>query len=297
MQILHVDTGRSMRGGQHQLLLLLRGLEQRGHQQTLLAREPLLSHWPGERAGYLALRHAAQQAEVIHAHDARAHNLAALAGADKPLVVSRRVAFPPRRGPASRWKYSRASCFIAVSEHVKGQLLAAGIPASRITVVYDGAPVSGEFRRPVRGAEPLVVTPKHSDPLKGTELLRSACNKARVPLLESPALADDLKKASLFVYLSASEGLGSAILFAMAHSVPVIASRVGGIPEIVEHEVTGLLVDNQVEQIAAAIQRLSRDEALASQCAERAYLQVLERFTDDIMVRQTEEVYRAILAG
>ena len=47
MRILHVDTGRSLRGGQRQLLMLLKGLKERGHEQTLLARGPLLDQWEG----------------------------------------------------------------------------------------------------------------------------------------------------------------------------------------------------------------------------------------------------------
>ena len=77
----------------------------------------------------------------------------------------------------------------------------------------------------------------------------------------------------------------------------ILASRVGGIPEIVEHETTGLLVGNAIEEIAAALRRFSTDRRLARECAERAFGLVEERFTDAIMVRQTEQIYRAVFSA
>ena len=62
---------------------------------------------------------------------------------------------------------------------------------------------------------------------------------------------------ALFLYITHSEGLGSAVLLAMAAGVPVIASNVGGLPEIVEHERTGLLTENTAQAIANAIRRLT----------------------------------------
>ena len=298
MQILHVDTGRSLRGGQRQLLLLLQGLKERGHEQTLLARGPMLDEWKGaEVADFVNLRRAARTVDLIHAHDARAHTLAAVHCPGKCLVVARRVAFAVRSGLLSRWKYSCADRFIAVSEFVKSQLMNSGIPSSKITVVYDGTPAPPEINRLRSPADPaLVIAPAIDDPLKAGELLRACCEKAGVQLRLSQDLPAELREADLFVYLSENEGLGSAILLAMANGVPVVASRIGGIPEIVEHGVTGLLADNRLEDVTTQIRRLIHDRDLASACTQRAYQQVRERFSDDIMVRQTEDVYRARLS-
>ena len=73
---------------------------------------------------------------VVHAHDARTHTMATLLRG-RPLVVARRVAFPV----GSRWKYGKARRYIAVSEFVKGVLIEGGVPAEKISVVYDGVPV------------------------------------------------------------------------------------------------------------------------------------------------------------
>ena len=81
----------------------------------------------------------------------------------------------------------------------------------------------------------------------------------------------------------------------MAHKVPVVASHVGGIPEIVDHEHTGLLVANNATDIANALKRFAHNPNFAQECTERAYQQFLEHFTDDIMVQRTERAYRKVL--
>jgi glycosyltransferase involved in cell wall biosynthesis len=299
MRILHLDTGREMRGGQWQLLLLLRGLEARGVRQTLLARGPLLQHWSGRELTWMNLWRAASSADLIHAHDARAHTLAALLPVGKPLVVSRRVAFPVRGGWLSRWKYSRPARFIAISQCVRDKLLAAGVTAEKIEVVYDGTPIPPSDQRATpllqEGQRPLVMAPASSDPLKGSALLNTACAPLDARLKFSSDLPADLPQASVFAYLSLAEGLGSAILLAMAYGVPVVASRVGGIPEIVEDGVTGLLVENHVDEVRRAVHRMLGDAALARHCADNAYFRVCEQFSDAIMVRRTEQVYRSVL--
>ncbi len=297
MRILHLDTGRELRGGQRQLLLLTRGLRDRGHDQVILARSDGAVYAQSNSLGYRtlpvglwAIAHEAHQADVTHAHDARSHTLAALAAPGRPLVVSRRVAFPISSSPLSRWKYSQAACFLAVSEFVKEQLLAAGIDAGKISVVYDGvkppAPSDPEPR------EPFVLAPATSDPQKGSALATEACRAAGADLRFSAELERDLPRAALFLYLTHSEGLGSGILLAMAHGTPVVATRVGGIPEIVEHGRTGLLVDNTPASVTAAIQSVLADPASAAARAAAARAQLLARFTDVIMVNQTEQAYR-----
>jgi glycosyltransferase involved in cell wall biosynthesis len=295
MKILHIDTGRELRGGQHQLLLLLAGLAARGHEQILLARECTRRGFPGREPGLLNLLRAARGVDLIHAHDGRGHTLAALAPTGKPLIVSRRVAFPIRQNPVSKRNYARADHFIAISSHVRRQLLEATVAPSKISIVYDGVLLDKALDTIPSARGSYVIAPQINDPLKGASLLQNACRQAGVELRFSADLPADLPRAAAFVYLSENEGLGSAILLAMGRKTPVIASRIGGIPEIVEHEVTGLLVENRAEDVARALRRLLDDSALARRCAEAAYQRVSECFRDDIMVRQTEQIYRAVL--
>jgi len=294
LRIVHIDTGRELRGGQRQVLLLAQGLRDHGHEQTILARPGSPLYEAASTAGLetrplrplLGL-----PADVVHAHDARAHLLALTA---PRLVVSRRVAFPLGSSLASRWKYRRAAHYLAVSEFVKGQLLTAGVPAERIAVVYDGVEVGPPPERPA--ASQLVVALASDDPQKGSSLAAEACRAAGVNLRLSLHLDRDLHQAGVFLYLTRSEGLGSAILLAMAQGVPVVASRVGGIPEVVEHGETGLLVDNDPVAVAAAVRQALDDPDEAARRAERAYARVLERFSAARMVARTEEVYKLVLA-
>jgi glycosyltransferase involved in cell wall biosynthesis len=128
--------------------------------------------------------------------------------------------------------------------------------------------------------------------MKGSDLVA----RAGLEVHRSSDLASDLTDAGVFVYVTRQEGLGSAVLMAMAAGVPVVASRVGGLPEIVEDGVTGLLVDNAPEAIAAAVIRLLEDRALAAGLAEGARRQVEQRFTASAMASNTLAVYERVLS-
>jgi glycosyltransferase involved in cell wall biosynthesis len=283
MRILHLDSGREMRGGQWQVLRLHEGLIRRGHDSLLLARSgaPLFSAaaQQGLPCAPLSPGNARQRADIVHAHDARSHTFAALlAGA--PLVVSRRVAFPVRNSFTSRWKYSRPALFLAVSRFVAHELSRAGVSENRIAVVYDGVPAPD---RPAHGDRILV--PETHDPAKGMALAEAAAARAGIPLKRSANLTADLPQARALIYLSQSEGLGSGILLGMAHGVTVIASNIGGIPELIENGVNGILVPNEEAAVAEALGHID------PQLGHAARETVLTHFTVDRMVGRTLEAY------
>jgi glycosyltransferase involved in cell wall biosynthesis len=297
MRILHLDAGREMRGGQWQVLYLLRGLREHGHEVRLLAcgSGPLMERvrQEGFDAGPLGLRslfRARRWAEVVHAHDARSHTLAALAGAE-PLVVSRRVAFPVRTGVFSRWKYRRARHYIAISRFVASRLSAAGVEPDTISVVYDGVP---RLEKVWAGPGGPVVAPASGDPMKGSDLVREAAGIGGFEVVFSSDLAADLPRAGVFLYLSREEGLGSAVLMAMAVGCPVVASRVGGLTETVEDRVTGLLVENRSIDVASAIGFVLHDEALARRFGAAGRERAARFFSGDAMVDGTIQVYGKI---
>ena len=296
MRILHLDAGREMRGGQWQVLRLIEGLAAAGMESTLLARSasPLAvaaraRGWRVEPFGFARAALLARRHDLVHAHDARAHTVAAIAGvvSGAPLVVSRRVAF--RVG--SRWKYARPRQYLAVSEFVRQVLIAGGVPEGKIAVVYDGVPVL----EPSAGTR-VVALDNFDDPQKGAALAMEAAKLAGIDLLFTRDLERDLPQAAALVYLTRAEGLGSAALLAMSAAVAVVASRVGGLPEVVRDRETGLLVDNAPAAVAAAIGELARDPALARRLGQAGRRAVIENFTLDHMVRHTMEVYRKVLS-
>ncbi len=295
MRVLHIDIGREMRGGQYQMLLLVDGLRREGVSQTVLANAAPASQ-EARPVSWRAVRRRARQADIIHAHDAHAHTLAVIHGAGKPVVVSRRVAFPVKTGFLSRWKYGRAAHYLAVSRFVAAELTAAGVAADKISVVHDAVNPDRPVRIETRENHPFrVLIHSLADPQKGGVPAAAACREAGMVPSLAVNLPADLPQADVFLYLSEAEGLGSAILLAMASGVPVIASNVGGIPELVHHEKTGLLVENDVGSAAAALRRLHADPALRRRLAAAARGRVIEEFSDTKMVRETLAIYRRIL--
>ncbi|HEV8147238.1 MAG TPA: glycosyltransferase family 4 protein [Bryobacteraceae bacterium] len=287
MRTLHVDTGRRMQGGQWQVVYLLEKLER----ATLLAAagSPLLEEArkrgiDAEELSLLKLRRYAPVADVIHAHDARGHTFAALA-ASGPLVVSRRVAFPVSQSVASKWKYGRATLFLAVSNFVAEKLVEAGVNREKIRVVYDGVPLPPSLSNR---------TPKRVVALAGKceDLVRAAGAEAGVAIHFTSNLWEDLSTASVFIYASALEGLGSAALAAMAAGVPVIACGQGGLSEAVEHQKTGLVTAPQ--EIGAALIRLLSDPQYADQLGKQGRERVERKFTIEAMVEATRKAYAEV---
>lgn len=159
--ILHVDTGRLLRGGQRQVLLLMHALRERGWENVLaappeatLARHARAADFeclpfnPRNDMDLLAAAQLGLQARqrdlgLWHAHSARAHGVARLGLAWPPgargrkLVVTRRTAFGDRTGRFHRLKYRdpRVERYIAISEAVAQGLRRAGVSTSRIRLV------------------------------------------------------------------------------------------------------------------------------------------------------------------
>lgn len=107
-----------------------------------------------------------------------------------------------------------------------------------------------------------------------------------------PAL---LAAADLFVLPSRREGLGSVLYEAMAAGVPIVATRTGGIPEIVRDQETGLLVPpGDPKALAGAIIRLLNDSTLASRLSASAREFVRREGSADRMVEETLAAYRKL---
>ena len=299
MTSLHIDTGQEMRGGQWQALYLAGKLAATGHRVRLLAPagSPLLQAAQAQRLDARPLRWprllaSAARVDLVHAHDARAHTLGLLSR--KPVVVSRRVGFPIGRTLASRLKYRRAAHYIAVSRYVKEVLVGGGVPAEKISVVYDGVPAGSA---PIRSENRITALALDSDdPGKGKRIIEEAAALAEIPVCFSKNLTRDLPDAAIFVYITDLEGFGSAVLLAMAAGTPVLASRVGGLPEVIEDGDTGVLTGNEPWAVAEGMLRLLNDRKFAQTLAAHARTRVEQRFSLDHMVSETMRVYERVLA-
>ena len=170
---LHIDTAKTWRGGQHQVLLTVQGLRALGQRAVLVAHpdgELFRRMSEGHDLIALAPRHELDLAagwrlwrvikqlhpQVVHAHDPHAVSAAALAlsfGSLSPppsFVASRRVDFHLKRSSLSRWKHRQVDCFIAASDAIRRMLIEDGIGDHRVATVHEGIDIDR-----VLGAPPM----------------------------------------------------------------------------------------------------------------------------------------------
>ena len=101
----------------------------------------------------------------------------------------------------------------------------------------------------------------------------------------------------LFVLPSLNEGMGRALIEAMAAGLPVIASRVGGIPSVIDHERTGLLVPpGDAGALADALRRLLDRPEWATQLGMAASRSVDSRYGSVSMVQAIESIFAEALS-
>ncbi|MFN8543333.1 MAG: glycosyltransferase family 4 protein [Candidatus Binatia bacterium] len=247
-------------------------------------------------------------------------------------VVTRRMDYVPRGGPYARLLYNRAvDVVIAISDGVRRALLAGGVRPERIRVVPSGidveafaAPAGARARlRAEWGVPPdalLVLVIGALERRKGHAVLLAAAAEApaRVHYAfcgaggEAAAIAEAarplgrrvhvvgfrqdiaacLAAADVVAMPSLQEGLGVAALEAMAAGRPVVASRVGGLAEVVQDGESGLLVPpGDAGALAAALARLERETGLGARLGEAARAAVAARYTTARMAEGTLACY------
>jgi len=362
---LHIDTARTWRGGQNQVLLTVNGLREIGQRAALVAHpDGELRRRAAEGLELVPLAprmemdlHAAWKLarvvkrwrpDVIHAHDPHGIAMAALAlslgssnrgsnGAAPALVASRRVDFHLQSNSFSRWKHRQVDCFIAASEAIRHMLLHDGVPEDRTVTVHEGIDVDHVLGAPAvdvhaafflpHGA-PVVGNVAALVPHKGQRHLIEAAHlvvqqmpDARFVILGEGELREHLerqvkeyrlekhvllpgfrtdvlgcmKSFDLVAMSSVTEGLGTSLLDAMAASRPIVATRAGGIPEIVEDGLNGVLVPpRDHREMARQIVRLLGDPALRKRMGEAGLVRVRKDFTVERMVERTAAVYARV---
>jgi len=358
---LHIDTARSWRGGQNQVLITVLGLRSAGHRAVLVAHPsgalrqraqeglelvPLAPRSEMDLAAAWRLSRIVGQLgpDIVHAHDPHAVAMATLGlsmitRAKKPrLVAARRVDFHLARNAFSRWKYRQVDCFLCASDAIREMLVQDGIPQKKTITVHEGidtgripaapaaelhkelwlphrAPIVGNVAAlvPHKGQRYLIdaaadVLRREPDArfvIAGEGQLRTTLEHQIKQLhLEKhvilagfrPDILSVHKSFELFVMSSITEGLGTSLLDAMACGKPVVATRVGGIPEVVVDGETGFLVQPRDHAaMADAIARLLADPGLRDRMGAAGLARVREHFTAEVMVQHTLDAYRWVL--
>ncbi len=230
---------------------------------------------------------------------------------------------------------ARAAGVVVVSEDLRRYLRRQGVPAARLFVVPNGVPPTAEpgpWQSPP--ATWTLGTVARFRSVKGTTVLLRALAELRgrgvdlrfrgIGEFESPAhraaldalalrlgvmdlvewrgfrhdVHAELAALDIFVLPSFSEGMPMSVIEAMATGVPVVASRVGGVPELVRDGIDGLLVPpGDPLALADAIARLVNGSVDAQALRSSAYLRQRELYTDDAMATALAAVYRKVLGS
>lgn len=215
---------------------------------------------------------------------------------------------------------------------------AEGIPRSKMTTIYYGLDAEEyasardkDFARTFYGIPEktfLIGSVGRLVPVKGYETLLRAVSgidrdfrllimgegplRKRLEALASelglalkvvfPGFSDHVSRilsgVDLFVLPTSGEGFGLVLLEAMAHGLPVVATDTMAIPEIVEHEKTGILVPpKDILSLRRALDRLMTSPDERAGMGGRGRRRVLEEFSVGKMVERTKDVYRELLDG
>lgn len=271
---------------------------------------------------------------LLHAHEARAVYTGWLlkVSSGTPYVVTRRLHHAERGSLARSRAYRASDCLVAISQSI-AQSVACRYDGMAVRIVHDahagmrnGQAVSrkvlpeldgkiivghiGELDHDHKGQGTIIEAARamsESEPgvhfvLVGEgrdeQRFRSAAagldNVAFTGFVDN--VEDYLAAFDLFVYPSLFEGLGSSLLDAMAFGLPIAASNVGGIPEVVEDGVNGLLIPPEDPgSLVAALRRLLADTALRESMAHANRARAAE-FDTARMTNAYESIYREIVA-
>jgi glycosyltransferase involved in cell wall biosynthesis len=135
--------------------------------------------------------------------------------------------------------------------------------------------------------------------------LRAAIRKSRcgdrfeiTGLLDEEAILAEFERAAALVLPSYQETAPMVIQQAMAAGLPVIATRIGGIPDLIEHEVSGLLFEpGDADGLGHLMLRLAEDPALGSRLAAAARAKAIQSFTAGRVAAATIDTYRRVIAA
>ena len=285
------------------------------------------------RAGWLAEWIAREGFALVHANNSITANLAAIVAAARagvPVVSHQRGYFRPTA--FQRFATRSVDRILCISHSVAGHYLAQGFPRDRIATVYDGVDV-GSLRPRTKPARDriLIVWAGRLVSWKGASVLVEAAETILERRLDAdfviagtgpelPGLRERIERSALLrdrvhlagfrddvrdliagcdVFVNSSiepEPLGHSALEAMALGVPVVASACGGLPEVVEHGVSGLLFEpGNDEALAGALLKLIDDGDLRSRFGIESRRRAERIFSLANHVKTIETVYSAVI--
>lgn len=271
--------------------------------------------------------------DLVHAHEAKAAQWALLNRCFNrtPYVITRRMDRMPRNSSFTRAVYRKAAAVAGLSAAVRENVQRL-VPGKNVTIIpsmYASLPAdsrrAAELRGKYRGRFLVGHIGALVDRHKGQSVLIRAAQLLRNkypefmfllvgegedravlqrmaganPNIEFVGFAEDIgtwiEIFDLFAFPSREEGLGSTLLDVMQHGKPIVASAVGGIPDVVQDRHSGLLVPpGDAEKLAAAIEQLYLDAVLREQCVAGG-LERLERYSPRRIAGCYHSLYQSVL--
>lgn len=278
-------------------------------------------HTHDRRAGLFGrLLARAQRAGVVHTLHGIPERVALELGAQAGAHVSRTIRDRATLGAEAL--LARLGTVIIPSKALADFLVRHGFPRRRIRVIPSGVVVQRSSPAPI-GRPPAVGTAATLDHHKGVDVLLQACARIEVPLTleifgegaarpELEALAaglgvaatfhgfvenfrDQIGRLDVFVLPTRGDNLPVAILEAMANAVPVVATKVGGIPELVIDGESGLLVPpDDPAALAQACQAVLTSEELRMKVAHGGVRRIEQHFELHEIARRVVALYEEV---
>lgn len=271
-----------------------------------------------------------KQYDIIHSHETKAAQFAYFANIfyKVPYIITRRVDNRIKNNFFNKLIYSNAKYIVALSSAIKKELIKIDknmdikiIPSAYSKLKIDNENVKkikdrfegkflighiGELDNAHKGQYYLIEAMKllnksnldiHLILLgkgKDEKIFKSQAKELKNITFEGfvDNVGDYIKCFDLFVFPSLHEGLGSILLDLMQFKVPIIASSVGGISDIIKDEINGILIPpKDSKEIYKAIKRVYLDKNLRTKLSNEAYKDI-ENFSIDNMSKRYIELYR-----
>ena len=235
-------------------------------------------------------------------------------------------------GMSSKISFAAATHMIAVSEEIKRHLVSQGVKPEIVSVVYNGYELVGEPGQVRSEGDlfPVLGTVARVTPLKGIDdaIRAVAILKRDFPTISylvvgdgigvepCKALADELGVADnvhfvgyrrdietfltrmdLFVFPSLKEGMGIALVEAMAQGLATVATNIGGIPEVITPDCGILVPAKNPDELAREISKLLTNSELRASMASAAQKRAADVFSVSAMESSTYDVYQRLLSA
>ena len=272
--------------------------------------------------------------DIVHAHEARAAQWALINRwfSNVPYIVTRRISRPSKDLAFTRMVYRNAAKVVGLSRAVREsvKLRIPDVEADIIPSMFASLPVDDTRAAEIKaryansfiiGHIGALVNPHKGQAvlIKAIRALNQKYNNIKVLLLGTGKDQDLLKRLAydlpnvefvgfvedvgswintfdLFVFPSLEEGLGSSLLDVMQQGKPIVASRVGGILDVIQHEENGLLVPpNDPVFLADAIERMMNNKELRERYGE-AGRKTLYKYSPEHVAQCYDAIYKSVLS-